>query len=73
MMFLKLRIHPDSKKSEIKQTTKDTYEIWVKAPAERGLANKAALELLSSATGQSAGRLRIVKGAHSPAKIVEVR
>ncbi len=71
-MFIKLRVHPDSKKSKIRQTANDAYEIWVKAPAVRGLANREALEILSSILGKPAGKFRLVKGAHSPTKIVQV-
>ena len=72
-MFLKLRVHPDSKQSSIKRTAPDAFEVWVKAPAERGLANREALGFLAKALGKPAGNIRIVKGAHSPSKIVQVR
>ena len=70
--FIKLKVHADSKRSIIKESAKDAYEIWVKAPAERGLANEAVLGILAQTLQCPAGRIRIVKGAHSPSKIVKV-
>lgn len=71
-MLLKLKVHPDSKQSVVKKNADDAYEVWVKAPAERGLANSAALRALAKALNQDVGRLHIVKGATSPNKIVKV-
>ncbi|OGR52563.1 MAG: hypothetical protein A3I11_05105 [Elusimicrobia bacterium RIFCSPLOWO2_02_FULL_39_32] len=71
-MLIKLKVHPDSKKSSLVKKTEDAYEVWVRAPRERGLANKAALEFLAKALNQNPGRLHIVKGATSPNKIVKV-
>ena len=68
--FIKLKVHPESRQSLIKETARDAYEIWVKPPAERGLANAAALALLAQRFQCPTGRFRIIKGAHSPAKIV---
>jgi len=45
--FYKLKVHPKSKCSKIFIKSKDSYEIWIKEPAERGLANKAAIALLA--------------------------
>jgi len=45
---------------------------WVRAEAERGLANAAVLGLLAQRLGVEAKRLRIVKGATAPSKIVAI-
>jgi uncharacterized protein YggU (UPF0235/DUF167 family) len=50
----------------------DRFEIWVRAEAEQGRANTAILALLAGKLGTDAKRLRIVKGATSPGKIVAV-
>lgn len=71
-MLIKLKVHPDSKQSIIKKKTDDTYEVWVRAPAERGLANKAAIESLAQDLNQPAKRLLIIKGSRSPNKIVKI-
>lgn len=71
-MLIKLKVHPDAKRSALTRRAEDSYEVWVKAPARGGLANRAALAALAEALGLPAGRLRLVKGAASPAKIVQV-
>ena len=71
-MFLKLRVHPGAKRDAVSRKALDQFELWVRAPAERGLANKAALQLMGTALGIPAGRIRLVKGAQSPSKIIEV-
>lgn len=68
-VFIKLKVHPDSKEDKIIQKGGDCFEIWVRAPAERGLANKAALRLLGRQMKMPPGKLRLVKGAHSRSKI----
>ncbi|MBI4370537.1 MAG: DUF167 domain-containing protein [Elusimicrobia bacterium] len=72
MTFIKLKVHLDSKRSSIAKKADDAYEVWVRAPAERGLANQEAIESLARALSQPAKRLRIVKGSQSPNKIVRI-
>ena len=70
-MFFKLKVHAESRSAEISRKAADSFEIWVRAPAERGLANAEALNSLAQALGVNAARLRIVKGSTSPNKIVK--
>jgi len=71
-MFYKLKVHPDSRAEKIVRKGPDAFELWVKAPAERGLANAAALRLLAAEIKAEPKRLILIKGAHSPAKIIKV-
>lgn len=70
--FIKVKAHPGSKEDRLASRAVDSFEIWVRAPAERGLANAAVLVLLASHLRIEAKRLRIIKGAQSPSKIVSV-
>ena len=70
--FYKLKVHPKSKRPKILAKSKDAYEIWIKEPAERGLANKAAIALLSNKLNIPAKRIMLIKGATSPSKIVKI-
>ena len=72
-MYIKLKVHPDSRQEVITKKAEDAYEIWVKSPAERGLANAAALRALAVALAVDVRHLRLIKGATSPSKIVQVR
>lgn len=71
-MLIKLRVHPDAKKDAVERRAADHYDVWTRQPAERGLATAAVLELMGQELGIPAKRIRLVKGATSPSKIIEV-
>lgn len=71
-MFIKLKVHPGERRDKIMKKAPDAYEVWTKAPPERGLANASAIRLLSLALGIDARKIMLIKGAASPAKIVKV-
>lgn len=71
-MLIKLQVHAGSRVASLVKKADAAYEVWVRAPAKRGLANKAAVGILAKALSQEAGNLRIIKGRKSPNKIVEV-
>ncbi|HAM35068.1 MAG TPA: hypothetical protein DEB40_07670 [Elusimicrobia bacterium] len=70
--LLRVKVHPDSKDDRLEQTGPAAFVAWVRAEAERGLANAAVLGLLAQRLGVEAKRLRIVKGATAPSKIVAI-
>lgn len=70
--LIKLKVKAGSRRESVLRRAEDSYEIAVRAPGERGLANAAALLALGRALGVEPKRLRIVKGSTSPAKIVQV-
>lgn len=65
--LFRIKVLPDSKKEGIIES--DPLIVKVKAPAERGLANKAAAKLLSK---HFASKVRIVTGGKRPNKTVEI-
>lgn len=71
-MFIKLKVHPDSRRDKVFRKAPDAYEIWTKSPAERGLANASAIRQLSVELGVDAKKILLVKGAASPSKMVKV-
>ena len=71
--FVKVKVEADARESSILPKGKDAFRVRVTEPAENGRANKAVLQLLAGHLGVAVGKLWIVKGARSPAKIVEVR
>lgn len=71
--YLKVKVHAGEKKEKLLQKSADTFEIWVKAPAERGLANAAVRLALAAHFGVSENKLSLIKGATSPAKIFLLR
>ncbi|HAN05059.1 MAG TPA: DUF167 domain-containing protein [Elusimicrobia bacterium] len=71
-MFIKLKVHPGERRDKIMKKAPDAYEVWTKAPPERGLANASAIRQLSLQLGIDARKIMLIKGATSPAKIVKV-
>ena len=67
--YLKVKVHAGEKKNKLVQKTPDTFEIWVKAPAEQGRANEAVRALLAQHIGVAENKISLVKGATSPSKI----
>ncbi|MCX5797630.1 MAG: DUF167 domain-containing protein [Elusimicrobia bacterium] len=70
--LLRVKVHPDSRENRLEEKGPTAYEAWVKAEAEQGKANAAVLSLLAARLGIEAKRLRIIKGATAPSKIVAV-
>jgi len=71
-MFVKIKVHPGAKRDVLRKKTEDSYEIWTKAPAERGLANASAMRQLCLELKTDAGKLMLVKGAHRSSKIIKI-
>lgn len=71
-MLIRLKVHAGAGKAELREKAADAYEVWVREPAENGRANRAALKALARALSLDAARLRLVKGATMPSKIVRV-
>lgn len=68
----RVKVHPDSSRDRIEKRGADAYEAWVRAEPEQGKANAAVLALLARELGVETKRLRIIKGATSPSKIVSL-
>jgi len=49
------------------------YEVWVKAPPYKGMANKEVIAVLANYFSVKPYNLRIVKGLTSSLKVVELR
>jgi uncharacterized protein YggU (UPF0235/DUF167 family) len=70
--LIRLKAHPGAREDRLEQKGSDRFEVWVQADAEQGRANAAVLALLAGRLKTDPKRLRIVKGAASPYKIVTV-
>ena len=67
--YIKVKVHAGEKKNRLEQKSPDSYEIWVKAPAEQGRANEAVRAVLAEHLGLPENKLSLIKGSTSPAKI----
>lgn len=67
--YIKVKVHAGEKKNQLVQKAPDSFEIWVKAPAQQGRANEVVRALLAQQLGVTENKLSLIKGATSPAKI----
>ncbi len=73
MMQIRVKVFPNAKKDEVLMEGKgDLLKVRVKAPALKGRANKALIEVLAAHLGVKKSDIRIVSGERSREKIVEV-
>ncbi len=71
-MYVRVHVVPGAKKERVVCTSKTEFQISVKEPAERNMANTRVLLLLAQELGVSTKQLRILTGHHSSSKIVSV-
>lgn len=71
-MYIKVTAVPGAKKEKISQLKENVFEIYVKEPAERNLANARIRTLLAEWYDVGIGKVRIVTGHHSPKKIFDI-
>jgi uncharacterized protein (TIGR00251 family) len=69
-MYIKVRVKVDQKKEVIKEQSPDHFEVSLKEPAERNLANSRVIEIFREKYPDV--DVRIVSGHHSPSKIISV-
>ena len=71
-MKLKIKVVPKASKNAIAGWLGDELKIMVTAAPEKGKANKAVVEILSKALQLPKQSVKIIAGATSPRKIVEL-
>ncbi len=71
MRYFKMKVTADARRNALTVKSADSFAVSVKEPAEDGRANRAALALLAAHLKTAPQALRIIKGAHQPAKIIE--
>ncbi len=72
-MFYKVRVVADAKENKVTVKKPDTFLIEVRAEAREGRANAAVTALLAHHLNVPPSALRLIKGAHNPSKIFELR
>ena len=69
MQYVKVKVHAGEKKNRVEQRAQDSFEVWVKAPAQEGRANEAVKLILAQTLGVEPNQLSLIKGATCAAKI----
>ncbi len=70
---LRLHVVPGARRARVLGRHGDAWRVSVTAPRERGKATEQALALLADAVGVPAAQVRLVAGARSRGKLVELR
>lgn len=70
MKYIKVIAKTKAKKENIIQKSENHFEINVKEKAEKNMANKRIIELLSVYFDVPFGKIRIVNGHHHPHKLL---
>jgi uncharacterized protein YggU (UPF0235/DUF167 family) len=65
-------VYAGAKNESVKNVGKSRFEVKVKEPAERNLANARVIELIAGEYEVSSKSVRIVSGHHSSRKILSV-
>ena len=71
-LAIHLRVIPRSSRDRVAEFRDGVLRVRVAAPPEAGRANAAVIALLSQHLGVPRGQLRLVRGAASRDKVVEV-
>jgi len=71
-MYIRVHVKPDSKKESVTRESETELYIAVKEKAERNMANKRVVTLLSGEYNVSTSDIRLVTGHHSPTKMFNI-
>ncbi len=72
MKYIHVKVMAGMKKESFKQKSEDHFEVSVKEKAERNLANKRVLELISLHFKIPVSKTRIINGHRSPSKLLVI-
>ena len=72
-MLVKIRVFPKSKTNEIIKKSENSFDVRVRVRPEKGLANRAVINVLASYFKVPAAKIRMVKGAKQRSKIFEIK
>ncbi len=72
-MKLHIKVIPSSSKDCIAGWLEDTLKVKVKAPAEKGKANKAIIKVLEKTLNLPKGSIYITSGITSSRKVIEIK
>lgn len=69
-MLIGIHVTTSAKQERVERVSESRYEVMLREPAERGIANRRLLELMRE--HHPATIIRIVSGHHSPTKIISI-
>ena len=70
-MLIKVKVMTGARAESVVRKSDDSYAVSVKEKAERNLANRRVLDIFRGLYPKKS--IRLIKGHHSPVKILEVK
>ena len=71
-MYISVRVVAGAKVEKVEELPKGRLKIWVKEPAKQNLANRRVVELVAAHFNLAQNKVRLISGAHQPAKLFSV-
>ncbi len=71
-MYIRVRVTPGAKKERVTRVSETEFDIQVREPAERNMANGRVRTLVAIACGVPEKSVRILIGHHSTTKLLTV-
>ena len=72
-MKLQIKVIPSSSRDCVVGWLADTLKVKVKAPPDKGKANKAVIKVLENNLGLTKGSIVIISGTTSTRKVIEIK
>lgn len=72
MAYVRVTVTPAAKRERFAATSETEFEVAVKEPAERNLANRRVQALIAEYFGVPHGKVRLISGHRSSRKIFTV-
>jgi uncharacterized protein (TIGR00251 family) len=70
-MIISIKVIPGAKKQEVQQENSD-FKVYLKSRPEKGQANEELINLLASHFNVPKTSVKIIKGAYSRNKLIEI-
>jgi uncharacterized protein YggU (UPF0235/DUF167 family) len=71
-MYVRVLVYAGAKREFLKEVGENRFELAVKAPAERNLANERVRECIAEKLQVAVAQVRIISGHHSQRKILSI-
>lgn len=71
-MYVRVTVTPDAKRERLEVINEREFEISVREPALRNLANRRVVQIVAEHFAVPAGAVKIISGHRSPKKVLSV-
>jgi uncharacterized protein YggU (UPF0235/DUF167 family) len=71
-MLIKIKVFPGSKKESVEKKSEDSFAVYLREKAEKGMANKKLRGIIAAYFNVNEERIKIVQGGRSRNKIIDI-